>query len=81
LYEVDLHGLTVDEAMMKVDRHLHDAYRAGLYEVSIVHGKGTGILRDSIRRYVSSHPLVKSYRRGGYREGGAGVTVIELMPK
>ncbi len=76
--ELDLHALTADEAILKLDRYLHDAFRSGYYSVIIVHGKGTGILRDAVRQYLNGHPLVKSYRWGEPREGGNGVTVVEL---
>ena len=76
--ELDLHALTVDEALIKLDRYLHDAFRAGYYTVTIVHGKGTGTLRNAVRQYLEGHSLVKSYRWGERREGGVGVTVVEL---
>ncbi len=70
--EVDLHRLTVEEAMPKLDKYLYDAFQAGFYEVSVIHGKGTGTLRQAVRRELSKHPLVHSYRPGGRGEGGAG---------
>lgn len=80
--EVDLHRLTVEEALPKLDKYLYDAFMAGLYQVRVVHGKGTGTLREAVRRQLAQHPLVQSYRPGGYGEGGAdGVTIVELSPK
>ncbi len=79
--ELDLHALTTDEAILKLDRYLHDAFRSGYYTVRIVHGKGTGILRNAVRQYLDGHPLVKSYRWGEPHEGGIGVTVVELSPE
>jgi len=79
--EVHLRRLTVDEALLKLDQYLNDAFMAGLYEVRVVHGKGTGTLRLVVRRQLAKHPLVKSYRPGGYGEGGAGVTMVELASK
>ena len=76
--EVHLRRLTVDEALLKLDRYLNDAFMAGLWQVRVIHGKGTGTLRQAVREQLASHPLVKSYRPGGYGEGGAGVTVVEL---
>ena len=76
--EVDLHALTVDEAMLKLDKYLHDAYMAGFSRVRVVHGKGTGVLRQAVRRELSGHPLVRSHRPGEKGEGGAGVTVVEF---
>ena len=79
--EVHLRLLTVDEALLKLDKYLNDAFVAGLYQVKVVHGKGTGTLRQTVRRELAKHPLVKSFRPGGYGEGGAGVTVVELSLK
>ncbi|MFC2057044.1 Smr/MutS family protein [Chloroflexota bacterium] len=79
--EVHLRRLTVDEALLKLDKYLHDAFMDDLYQVRVVHGKGTGTLRHIIRKQLAKHPLVKSYRPGKYGEGGTGVTVVELAPK
>jgi len=76
--EVHLRRLTVDEALIKLDRYLNDAFMAGLCQVKIIHGKGTGTLRQVVREQLGKHPLVKSYRPAGYEEGGAGVTIAEL---
>ena len=76
--EVLLRHLTVDEALLKLDKYLHDAFMAGLLQVRVVHGKGTGTLRRAVKETLSRHPLVNSYRLGQYGEGGAGVTVVEL---
>lgn len=73
-----LRRLTVDEALIKLDKYLNDAFIAGLYQVRVVHGKGTGTLRQMVSNYLRKHPLVKSYRLAGYGEGGAGVTIVEL---
>ena len=75
---VDLRGLDAEEACYKADKYLDDAYRANLGEVTIVHGKGTGILRKAINDMLKRHPHVKSYRLGVYGEGGDGVTMVEL---
>ena len=79
--EVHLRHLTVDEALIKLDKYIHDAFMDGLYQVKIVHGKGTGILRQIVHGQLAEHPLVRSYRLGKYGEGGAGVTVVELTLK
>jgi len=79
--EVHLRQLTADEALLKLDKYLNDAFMAGLYQVRIIHGKGTGTLRQVAREQLAKHPLVKSYRPGGYGEGGAGVTIVELAEK
>lgn len=75
---VDLRGMDSEEAIYTVDKYLDDAYLAGLGEVTIVHGKGTGILRKTINDMLKRHPHVKNYRLGEYGEGGSGVTVVEL---
>ena len=79
--EVHLRHLTVDEAMLKLDKYIHDAFMAGLYRVKVVHGKGTGTLKQIVHGQLAKHPLVKSYRLGQYGEGGAGVTIVELTLK
>ena len=76
--ELDVRGMLVDEANIVVDRYLDDAYNAGLTEVNIIHGKGTGALRSGIQAFLKRHPLVKGYRMGSYGEGDAGVTVVTL---
>jgi DNA mismatch repair protein MutS2 len=76
--ELDLHALTVDEAMPLVQDYLDEAYRAGLSEVRIVHGKGMGILRQAVMRELKRHPLVKSYRPGSRFEGSTGATVVQF---
>ncbi len=76
--ELDFRGLRVEEALEKVDKYLDAAYLAGLTRVSLIHGKGTGVLREAIRDYLSKHPFVASYRSGGYYEGGTGVTVVDF---
>jgi DNA mismatch repair protein MutS2 len=79
--EVHLRHLTVDEALLKLDKYLHDAFMAGLYQVKVVHGKGTGTLRKTVHEQLAKHPLVQSYRLGKYGEGGTGVTIVELTLK
>jgi len=76
--EIDLHRLTVDEALPKVDEFLYSAFQAGRYRVWIVHGKGTGVLRQAVGQYLSNHPLVKSHSPADRYHGGIGVTQVEL---
>lgn len=76
--ELDLRGESLEEAIIEVDRFLDESYLAGMGQVYIIHGKGTGILRAGIQQYLQRHSLVKSYRTGNYGEGGNGVTVAEL---
>ncbi|WP_251860939.1 endonuclease MutS2 [Clostridium sp. Marseille-Q2269] len=75
---VDLRGMDSEEAMYTVDKYLDEAYLGGLREVTIVHGKGTGVLRKTIMDMLKGHPHVKKHRLGEYGEGGTGVTVVEL---
>ena len=76
--ELDLHAMTVDEAIPLVQEYLNDAFIAGLKEVRVVHGKGTGVLRQAVMRELKRHPLVKSFRSGGRFEGSTGATVVEF---
>jgi len=78
LSELRLRHLTIDEALPKLERYLHDAYMAGLSQVRIIHGKGAGILRLSVRRELAHHSLIKSFRPGENWEGGEGVTIVEF---
>lgn len=81
LHELRLRHLTVDEALPRLDQFLHDTFMAGLIQVRVIHGKGTGTLRQTVRRVLGKHPLVKSFRAGDYGEGGEGVTIVELAEK
>jgi DNA mismatch repair protein MutS2 len=78
---VHLRRLSVDEALLKLDKYLDDAFMAGLHQVRVVHGKGTGTLRRLVREQLAHHSLVKSYRPGEYGEGGAGVTIVEMASR
>ena len=70
--------ISMDEALNAVDQYLNEAVLAGMGEVSIIHGKGTGVLRSGIQQHLKRHMLVKSYRLGVYGEGEDGVTVVTL---
>ncbi len=76
--EIDLRGMMGDEAISVVEKFLDDAYVAGLERVDIIHGKGTGVLRNRVSEYLRIHPRVKFFRLGEWNEGGSGVTVVEL---
>ena len=76
--EINVIGLNVDEAIPLVDKYLDDCYMANLENARIVHGKGTGKLRDGIHRFLKKNPRVKSFRMGTYGEGEMGVTVVTL---
>lgn len=75
---IDLRGLDAEEACFRVDKYLDEAYIGNLGEVTIVHGKGTGVLRKAINDMLKRHPHVKNYRLGEYGEGGDGVTMVAL---
>lgn len=76
--EINLLGLTVDEAIMELDKYLDDACLSHLNKVRVVHGKGTGALRKGVHEYLRKQKYVKSFRLGEFGEGDAGVTIVEL---
>jgi DNA mismatch repair protein MutS2 len=76
--ELDLRGQRVNEILPRLDKYLDDAFLAGLPFVRIIHGKGTGTLRQVVRQQLRDHPLVKSHRSGEQGEGGSGVTIAYL---
>ena len=75
---LDLRGARVDEALTALERYLEDASLAGLAKVTVIHGMGTGALRDAVRSEAAAHPLVRTVRPGERGEGGDGVTVVEV---
>lgn len=79
--EIDLHRLTVDEALPKLDDFLYAAFQSGLCRVLVVHGKGSGVLRQEVSRYLSKHPLVKAHRLADRYHGGIGATQVELSER
>jgi DNA mismatch repair protein MutS2 len=79
--ELNLRGQTTEEALPRLDKYLNDAYLAGLPQVRIIHGKGTGALRRVVRDFAANHPLVASYQPGDRYEGGEGATVVKLVPR
>lgn len=76
--EINLLGMTVDEAIMELDKYLDDACLSHLNQVRVVHGKGTGALRKGVHEYLKKQKYVKSFRLGEFGEGDAGVTIVEL---
>lgn len=76
--KVDLRGMNADEAIMTLDRYIDTAYRLSITEFTVVHGKGTGVLRQAVQQYLKSNSFIKSYRLGVYGEGENGVTIVTL---
>lgn len=76
--EVDLRGQTALEATMELDRAIDSAILSGITQITVIHGKGTGVLRTEVQKFLKSHKSVKAYRLGTFGEGDAGVTIVEL---
>lgn len=76
--EIDLRGMNSEEAIMEVDKYIDNAMVSGISTLSIIHGKGTGILRKSVQDYLRHNKYVKSFRLGVFGEGESGVTIVEL---
>jgi len=76
--ELDLRGERYEDAVMRAEKYIDDAVLSNYHQVSIIHGKGTGALRQGIQQFLKNHSRVKSYRFGEAGEGGHGVTVVEL---
>ena len=76
--EINLLGMTTDEALMALDKYLDDARMSHLDTVRVVHGKGTGALRNAVQNYLRKQSFVRSYRGGDFGEGDAGVTIVNL---
>ena len=74
--ECNLIGLRVEEALLELDKYIDDAIVARYKEVRIVHGSGTGALREAVHNYLNRRKEIKSYRLGGLGEGGVGATVV-----
>jgi len=76
--QLEVRGWRVEQVLPELDQYLDHAYLAGLPFVRIVHGKGTGALRQAVREFLRNHPLVESYQSADAQEGGEGVTVATL---
>jgi len=75
---LDLRGMRFEDAEPLIDDYIQDAHYAGLQSVSIIHGFGTGVIRELVQKKLKGHRLVKSYRYGGQNEGGMGATIVEF---
>ena len=75
---IDVRGKNLDDAVMDVEKYIDDAYISGLENVTVIHGRGEGILRKGIHEMLKRNKSVKEYKRGGFDEGGDGVTVVKL---
>ena len=78
---ISVRGQNLEDAIMDVDKYLDDAYMAGLQEVTIIHGRGEGILREGLTQMFKKHKHVAAFRKGGYHEGGDGVTICTLSAR
>ena len=76
--EIHIRGMRAEAAVIELDKYLDDAMAAGAREVRIVHGKGTGALRQVVLEFLKNHPGVESYRLGESSEGGSGATVVMM---
>lgn len=76
--ELDIRGMASDEAIMELDSYIDNAIVSGLETIRIIHGKGTGVLRQSVQAHLRTHKAIKSYRLGTFGEGENGVTIAEL---
>ena len=76
--EIEVRGQTLDEALPLIDKFLDDGFRAGVPRLRVVHGKGTGKMRNAVRSMLTKHPLVKGFEFAEPRDGGEGVTVVEM---
>ena len=76
--EVDVRGETAFDAIMIVDKAIDNAVLMNINQLTIIHGKGTGVLRREIQSFLRTHKAVKSFRLGVFGEGESGVTIVEL---
>ena len=76
--EVDLRGMASEEAIMELDKYIDNAVLSGINTVTIIHGKGTGVLRKAVQAHLRGHKNIKSFRTGTFGEGETGVTIAEI---
>ena len=76
--EIDVRGSRADEVLPRVEQYLSDAYLSGMPFVRVIHGKGTGVLRQIIRDHLAQSQLVQSYELAGASDGGDGATIVKL---
>ena len=76
--EIDLRGMASDEAIIELDKYIDSAILSGINQITVIHGKGTGVLRKAVQAFLKGHKAVKTYRLGVFGEGEAGVTIAEL---
>ena len=78
---IDVRGKNLDDAVMDVEKYIDDAFLGGLPEVTIIHGRGEGILKKGLREELSKNKHVKSFKSAPYNDGGEGCTVVELKSR
>ena len=76
--EIDIRGMASDEGIMEVDRYIDEAILAGIETVTVIHGKGTGVLRAAVHSHLRRHTNVEGFRVGTFGEGENGVTIVTL---
>ena len=76
--EVDLRGMASDEAILELDKYIDNAVLSGITTITVIHGKGTGVLRKAVQAHLRSHKNIKAFRSGTFGEGETGVTIAEL---